>query len=99
MHRAMEITVPSATTDALIEQLEGVDGLVSLSVQRGASVVPPGDVLTVHALNRDADRIMRIAAAAQDGGQVSVATHELSSIVDPDKDRAVANDLDEALWE
>jgi Domain of unknown function (DUF389) len=99
MHRAMEITVPPATRDSLIEKLEGVDGLIGLSVQREPSIVPPGDVLTVHALNRDADRIMRLAAAVQDGGQTSVATHELSSIVDPDKERAVANDLDEALWE
>jgi hypothetical protein len=99
MHRAMEITVPPATRESLIEKLEGVDGLIGLSVQRGPSIVPPGDVLTVHALNRDADRIMRLAAAVQDGGQTSVATYELSSIVDPDKERAVANDLDEALWE
>jgi len=99
MHRALEITVPPAATDDLVGRLEEVDGLIGLSVHRGASVVPPGDVLTVHALNRDADEIMRLVDAAQDGGQVSVATHELSSLVDPDKDRAVANDLDEALWE
>ena len=99
MHRAIEITVPPAATDALIEELEGVDGLIGLSVHRGASGVPPGDVLTVHALNRDADRIMRLAAAAHESGPISVATHELSSIVDPDKERAVANDYDEALWE
>ena len=44
MHRTIEIKAPPAATDGLIEQLEGLDHLVGLSVQRGASVVPPGEV-------------------------------------------------------
>ena len=99
MHRTIEITVPPAATDALIRQLEKSDHLVSLSVHRGASVKPPGDVLVVHALNRDADRVMRLADEARSEGQVSVTTSELTSIVDPEHEREVANDIDEALWE
>lgn len=99
MHRTIEVTVPPEVTDALVAELGKVDEIVGLSVQRGASVVPPGDVLTVHALNRGADRVMSLVAASTEGGPVSVVTHELTSIVDPDKERAVANDYDEALWE
>lgn len=99
MHRTIEITSPPAATNGLIEQLEGLDYLVGLSVQRGASVVPPGDVLTVHALNRGADRVMRIVAGARAEGQVSVVTHELTSIVDPEQEKEVSRDVDEALWE
>lgn len=99
MHRTIEITAPPAATDGLIEQLEGLDYLVGLSVQRGASVVSPGDVLTVHALNRGADRVMRIVAGARAEGQVSVVTHELTSIVDPEQEKEVSRDVDEALWE
>ena len=42
---------------------------------------------------------MSLADAARKGGQVSVSTSELSSIVDPEHERKVANDVDEALWE
>ncbi len=55
--------------------------------------------MTVHTLNRGADQVMRLADAARKQGQVSVSTSELSSIVDPEHERKVANDVDEALWE
>ena len=83
----------------MIAKLEKSDHLISLSVHRGASIKPPGDVLVVHALNRDADRVMRLADEARSEGPVSVTTHELTSIVDPEHEREVANDVDEALWE
>jgi hypothetical protein len=56
-------------------------------------------VVTVHALNRGADEIMRLADAARTEGQVSVTTSELTSIVDPDQAREVRKDVDEAIWE
>jgi hypothetical protein len=71
VHRTIEITVPPTYTDALTEELEHV---ITVSVVRGASIKPPGDVVTVHALNRGADQVMRLADAARKQGQVSVST-------------------------
>jgi hypothetical protein len=100
MHRTIEITVPPSCTDELIYKLEQLEHVINLSVVRGASIKPPGDVVTVHALNRGADQVMRLAEGAhKEGGDVSVSTAELSSIVDPKHERKVANDVDEALWE
>ncbi|QIN78242.1 DUF389 domain-containing protein [Rubrobacter marinus] len=99
MHRTIEITAPPAATDFLISKLEKSDHLIGLTVHRGASIKPPGDVLVVHALNRDADRVMRLADEARSEGQVSVTTHELTSIVDPEHEQEVSKDIDEALWE
>ena len=95
MHRAIVITMPPVSTNELIRErlrLEKSDHLISLSVHRGASIKPPGDVLMVHALNRDADRVMQPVDEARVEGEVSVTTHELSSIVDPEHERAVSND-------
>ncbi len=99
MHRAIEITVPPSHTDELVDKLGRHDQVVSLSVVRGASVKPAGDVLTVHALNRGADEVLRLAEAASEHGRVSVSTGELASLVDPEHEREVAKDVDEALWE
>ena len=99
MHRTIEITVPPTYTDALTEELEQLEHVITVSVLRGASIKPPGDVVTVHVLNRGADQVMSLADAARKGGQVSVSTSELSSIVDPEHERKIANDVDEALWE
>ena len=99
LHRTIEITVPPSRTGELVEELAQLDGVVSLSVVRGASVKPKGDVLTVHALNRGADEVLRLAERASEHGRVSVSTGELASLVDPEHERAVAKDVDEALWE
>ena len=99
LHRTIEITTPPSYTDELVDELGKLDGVISLSVVRGASLKPEGDVLTVHALNRGADEVLRLAEAASEHGRVSVSTGELSSLVDPEHQQAVAEDVDEALWE
>src|SRR5215210_1424671 len=76
-----------------------MEDVISLSVVLEASIKPPGDVFTVHALNRGADEVLRLADAARTHGQVSVSTAEVTSIIDPQHERKVANDVDEALWE
>jgi hypothetical protein len=99
VHTEIEVIVPSSRTDELIEDLQQLDDVISLSVVREASIKPPGDVFTVHALNRGADEVLRLADAARKHGQVSVSTAELTSLIDPEHERKVANDVDEALWE
>jgi hypothetical protein len=99
VHTEIEVIVPSSRTDELIDDLQQMDDVISLSVVREASIKPPGDVFTVHALNRGADEVLKRADAAREEGQVSVSTSELTSLIDPEHERKVANDVDEALWE
>jgi hypothetical protein len=99
VHTEIEIIVDPSHTDELSDGLQGLEEVISLSVVREASIKPPGDVLTVHALNRGVDDVLRMADAAREQGQVSVSTSELTSLIDPEHERKVANDIDEALWE
>jgi hypothetical protein len=91
--------VPPTYTDTLTEELEQLKHVPTVFVLRGASIKLPGDVVTVHVLNRGADQVVSLADAARKGGQVSVSTSELLSNVDPKHERKVANDVEEALWE
>ncbi len=99
MHRTMAITVGPGATDRLCEQLEQIDEVVGLTVHRGASRKPPGDVLVVDTLNRGADAVLKLVAEARRAGPVSVATAELASIIDPSHSEIVEHDRDEAIWE
>ena len=99
MHTEIEIIVPPSYTDELIQDLQQLEGVISLTVARELSIKPPGDVFTVHALNREVDEVLRLADSARKHGQVSVSTSELTSMIDPEHERKVANDVDEALWE
>jgi uncharacterized hydrophobic protein (TIGR00271 family) len=43
---SLRISVPEALTDAVVEVLRGSEVVTGLSVLRGASLIPPGDVVT-----------------------------------------------------
>lgn len=99
MHRTLELAVVAEATEGLLRELQAIDEVVGLSVQRGASLKPRGDVVTVHVLNRGADAALRAVARAQERGPVSVATAELASLNDPEHQDAIDRDVDEAIWE
>ena len=99
MHRTITISVPADSTDRLSDELTDLDQVISLAVERGASIKPPGDVLTVHTLNRGDDDVLKIVETAREHGQVSVVTQEVESIVDAEHQKLIAGDVDEATWE
>ncbi len=60
-HTEIEITVNPSYSDELIRSLEQMEDVIGLSITREASIKPPVDVLTVHALNRGVDDTLRLA--------------------------------------
>jgi hypothetical protein len=52
MSRIVEITLPTAQTDAVVRDIAGLDEVIGIRVQRGGSVEPAGDVVTVTLTNR-----------------------------------------------
>ena len=99
MHRTVQITVSPAQTDGLLQALAAIEEVVGLTVQRGVSVKPPGDVLTVTTLNRGADKVLKAVQTANEQAPVSVVTAELASISDPVHQAAISQDYDQAIWE
>ena len=100
MHRTFEITVPPAATEALCQHLTALDEVVGLTLARAASQKPPGDVLTVHVLNRGADEVLRqVRDAVADPHDLSIVTSETASIIAPARHEAIEDDIDEAIWE
>lgn len=97
MHRTIEITISSSQSDALVARLQSLKGVVGLAHHRSASVLPPGDVISVHALNSTTDDVLRLLAASSKSA--SVVTAEVASISDPAHQHAIDRDVDEAIWE
>ncbi len=98
MHRTVEITTATRDTERLLRELELLKEVTGLSVSRGASIKPKGDVTTVYVLNRGADEVLRLARE-HGGERVSIVTAELTSIIDKRHEEAVDHDVDEAVWE
>lgn len=99
MHRTIQITVSPDATPWLVARLEDMEHVLGISLNRGASILPPGDIVVVHALNRGIDGVLKAAEAARAHGAVSVVTAEVASIIDPEHADAVDDDVDEAIWE
>ncbi len=100
MHRSLSIALPPEETDDLVEELQRFgEQVVSISVQRGASVKPPGDVVSVHLLNRVASPVLEVVERRRADGAVSVASAQVDSISDPDHDEALTADIDDAPWD
>jgi uncharacterized membrane protein len=99
MHRDLEMTVSAAATDQLLADLGEMGGVISISVQREASVKPPGDVISAAVLNAEVDAVLRVVERAEEHGPISVSTSSLDSLIDSENQDVVRSDVDEASWE
>lgn len=101
MPRSVQITVPSDRTDALVAEIKNISGLIGLSVQRGISVHPPGDVVSVEVSTPALHALMELLD--QQGLSTSVAsstrTSQPLSIVAASQAEVIARDSSEATWE
>jgi uncharacterized membrane protein len=99
MHRTLAVSLPTDRTDLLVSQLSPLEPVIGLSVHRGGSVKPPGDVLTLQILNKGIDEALRLIAEVCKGTSYSIATAEQASMIDPQQDSIIEDDIDEAIWE
>jgi hypothetical protein len=99
LHHTVEMVLPSEATDETLAELEKIEGVLALSVERDAGIKPPGDVVTVHALNRSIDDVLAAASQAQSHGRIAVATGGISSMVATGAQAAIDDDADETPWE
>jgi len=99
MHRHFTIAIPTGAADRLLEELQQIPAVISLSVHRGASVQPLGDVIEVDALNRAADSVLVAIERAHPHGALSVTSSQVESLSDRDHAVEVAGDSDESTWE
>lgn len=99
MHRTINISLPSNDSKALCGELAALEAVVGVSLARGNSIKPPGDVITVDVLNRGADDVLKLVRAASEKHELSITTHEAASFIDPKKSETIEADVDEAIWE
>jgi hypothetical protein len=100
--RVVEITVPSAETAGLVDEVRGeLDDLIGLRVGRGESVEPPGDILTLTVSNRSLYALMRLlhqrGIGTEPGRSVTIS-EPVSVISEPFRD-AIENDKMDVVWE
>jgi hypothetical protein len=97
--RIIDLTVPATRTDEFVADVSVVEPL-GLRLQRGASLVPRGDVVTLEVRNEQLGEVMRIAdrygLGEPDG--VSMSTSVPLSVVAPSH-RALTREVGATTWE
>jgi len=99
--RSLTISMPTEDAVNLVEELSSFDGILTLSRQAQASVVPPGDVVTVEVLDRRIPQLFallnRYGAGTDDS--VSVTTSEPTVVVSASSAAELASDPSSASFE
>lgn len=99
MHHEIDLMVPPEATDEILSELEKHDGVLSLTLQRGGSVKPAGDVLTAHVLNRSIDSVLSVVDRARDHGPITLGTWRTETVISTGAEGAIEDDADESPWE
>ena len=101
MARTIRLTTPPDQTEAVLDAARQTDGVVGVRLQRGGSLVPPGDVVTVDVTNRGTHALLgRLSGRGLVGVDgLPLATAEPYSLVAPGAQDAVDGDTNDATWE
>ncbi len=99
MPRVISVTVATEKTDALIEQMQNLENVSGLALQRGASIEPPGDIVTISANNDGVRAIFKVLEKLEvtDGG--SISTSEPRSLLSPPSQRDIDSETNETIWD
>ena len=94
MPRTVSVLLPSSRTDALVEQVQALDGLLTLQVVRGAAVQPPGDSVTVEVTDTCMPKLMHVLDrhGAGSDGRVSVTMNEAVGMVSASASEQIMGD-------
>jgi hypothetical protein len=101
MHRRLTFHGDSEALGSLANELALIEGVIGLAHVREASLKPPGDVLQVDVLNRDADQALRRARPRLEdrSKKITLVISQTNAVIDHDHTHLIATDADEALWE
>jgi len=99
MARTIEAVVPSEATDGFLDRVGGWPGVLGLSVQRGASVKPAGDVVVILAINDAVGDILRCLDGCGVMRIGSAALSEPTAVIAPRDQDTVDRESNEGAWE
>jgi uncharacterized hydrophobic protein (TIGR00271 family) len=98
----VRVITPSDRTDALVGELLPVAGVVSVAVDRGTSVKPPGDIVTADVVRECANEVLdRVRALGLDAGEVTMVdiAADRSDLADDARDVYPGRGVDVVVWD
>lgn len=98
MARSIQVVVSATNAATLLAHLDHIEGVLGVALQRGASIVPEGDIVTIQTTN-DAMRIVLDALSTLNISAQAVQSNELKCIISPSHQTEVEGESNETAWE
>lgn len=99
MPRAIKISLAANKSQMLVDRLLSIDGVISIDLQRGASVEPQGDVVAVCVVNQRARAVLDTLNDLGITGDGSVQMSSLTSVISRGNQQMVDRESDETVWD
>jgi hypothetical protein len=99
MPRTIEVSVPSAKAEEIIQRIQGMDGVVGLMHQRDVSLDPPGDIVTIQTSNDAARPVVDVLKDLDAHNAGSILTSAPNSIISPQHQNQLNQESNETIWD
>lgn len=101
MPRSVQIALPPEQTDYFIGKITTFKGLLGLRVQRGISLKPPGDVISVEITSNETDELLHMLdkEGVLDNPAITISTAKPLSILSNTASEKITTDGSETIWE
>lgn len=99
MPRTIEVSAAPGKIDELLQRIEPIEGVVSLARQEGASLRPPGDVLTIQTTTDAARAVFGILAELKVADAGSINTSSPLSILTQSNQKELDQETNETVWD
>lgn len=99
MPRTIQISISSEKADLILQRIPQIEGICGLGRVRGASINPPGDVLTIDTTNDAARRVFAVLDELEVMEVASVRTSEPRCLLSRPCRRRLESESNETVWE
>lgn len=99
MPRSIQVAASPALVDAVCARLPEIEGVAGYSRQRGTSLQPPGDLLSIEATNDATRTVFGLLEELHVHEQGSISTSDLKSLVSPGHQRQLETETNETVWD
>lgn len=99
MPRSIEVSASPDTIDRILEEIESVGGIVSLSRQKGASLTPPGDVLNIYATDDATRSLLSVLSDLEVPKEGTVSLSEPTSLLSGEHQQLIDKESNETIWD
>jgi hypothetical protein len=101
MPRVIQVVIDPNHTEHLLERLHASKEPLGIRLQKGASVQPPGDVVSIDATTKSLHPLLRLLIdyGRRERTKLTMSTSEVASLVPETRYEEVVLDASEASWE